>query len=150
MTKDFNKTSIIQNILRILLGAFMLYAGIGHLTFLRLEFQAQVPTWITTYESFMDFIVLASGVVEIIFGILMIVGGKLKIKTGIALAVFFFLIFPGNINQYVNQIDSFGLNTDKQRLIRLIFQPILIIWALWSTGAIKYLTKNKKTAITKN
>ena len=141
MTKDFNKTSIIQNILRILLGAFMLYAGIGHLTFLRLEFQAQVPTWITTDESFMDFIVLASGVVEIIFGLLMIVGGKLKLKTGIALAVFFFLIFPGNINQYVNQIDSFGLNTDKQRLIRLIFQPILIIWALWSTGAIKYLTR---------
>ena len=143
MKKDFNKTSIIQNISRILLGAFMLYAGIGHLTFLRIEFQAQVPTWITTDKAFMDFIVLASGAVEIIFGILMIVGGKLKIKTGIALAIFFILIFPGNINQYVNQIDSFGLNTDKQRLIRLIFQPVLIIWALWSTGALKYLTRKK-------
>lgn len=143
MKKDFNKTSVIQNILRILLGAFMLYAGIGHLTFLRIEFQAQVPTWITTDKAFMDFIVLASGVVEIIFGILMIVGGKLKIKTGIALAIFFILIFPGNINQYVNQIDSFGLNTDKQRLIRLIFQPVLIIWALWSSGALKYFNKKK-------
>jgi len=143
MKKDFNKTSVIQNILRILLGAFMLYAGIGHLTFLRIEFQAQVPTWITTDKTFMDFIVLASGVVEIIFGILMIVGGKLKIKTGIVLAIFFILIFPGNINQYVNQIDSFGLNTDKQRLIRLIFQPVLIIWALWSTGALKYLKRKK-------
>lgn len=137
-----NKTNTLQNILRTLLGAFMLYAGIGHLTFLRTEFQAQVPTWITTDKDFMDVIVLASGVVEIIFGILMILGGKLKIKTGIALAVFFVLIFPGNINQYVNQIDSFGLNTDKQRLIRLFFQPVLIIWALWSTGAIKYF-KNK-------
>lgn len=143
MKKDFNKTSVIQNILRILLGAFMLYAGIGHLTFLRIEFQAQVPTWITTDKAFMDFIVLASGVVEIIFGILMIVGDKLKIKTGIALAIFFILIFPGNINQYVNQIDSFGLNTDKQRLIRLIFQPVLIIWALWSSGALKYFNKKK-------
>lgn len=92
----------------------------------------------------MDIIVLASGVVEIIFGILMIMGGKLKVKTGIALAIFFVLIFPGNINQYVNQIDSFGLNTDKQRLIRLFFQPVLIIWALWSTGAMKYLINRKK------
>lgn len=144
MEKDVNKTSVIQNILRILLGAFMLYAGIGHLTFLRTEFQAQVPTWITTNKAFMDFIVLASGVVEIIFGMLMLIGGRLKTKTGIALALFYILIFPGNINQYVNQIDSFGLNTDKQRLIRLVFQPVLIIWALWSTGALKYLTKKNK------
>lgn len=136
------KTTLTQNILRITLGAFMLYAGIGHLTFLRTEFQAQVPTWIATSKDFMDIIVLASGVVEIAFGILMILGGKLKVKTGIALAIFYVLIFPGNINQYVNEIDAFGLNTDNQRLIRLFFQPVLILWALWSTGTIKFL-KNK-------
>ena len=146
MKKDFNKTSAFQNILRILLGAFMLYAGIGHLTFLRTEFRAQVPTWITIDTAFMDFIVLASGVVEIVFGLLMILGGSLKIKTGIELAIFYILIFPGNINQYVNEIDSFGLNTDRQRLIRLIFQPVLIIWALWSTGALKYLISKKKNS----
>lgn len=143
MEKKCNKTTTIQNILRILLGAFMLYAGIGHLTFLRTEFQAQVPTWITTDTALMDFIVLASGVVEIIFGLLMILGGRLKIKTGSALAIFYILIFPGNINQYVNEIDSFGLNTDRQRLIRLIFQPVLIIGALWSTGALNYLISKK-------
>lgn len=135
------KTTLIQNILRIVLGAFMLYAGIGHLSFLRTEFYAQVPTWITTDTNFMDLIVYASGVVEIILGLLMIFGTKLKIETGIALAIFFILIFPGNINQYVNQIDSFGLNTDKQRLIRLFFQPVLVLWALWSTGALSYLKK---------
>lgn len=117
----------------------MLFAGIGHLTFLREEFQAQVPTWITSHSDFMDLIVLASGIIEIIFGVLMIFGGRLKLTTGLALAVFFILIFPGNINQYVNGIDAFGLNTDTQRLIRLFFQPVLIIWALWSTGAIKHL-----------
>ncbi len=137
------KTGITQNLLRILLGAFMLYAGIGHLTFLREAFQAQVPTWITTDKMFMDFVVLASGAIEIIFGILMILGGKLKVKTGIALAIFYILIFPGNINQYVNQIDSFGLDTDSKRLIRLFFQPVLVIWALWSSGGLKYL-RNKK------
>lgn len=138
------KTNPIQNILRILLGLAMLYAGIGHLTFLRTEFQAQVPTWISSNTSFMDFIVLASGVVEIVFGILMILGGKLKVKIGIALAIFYILIFPGNINQYVNGIDAFGLNTDKQRFIRLFFQPVLILWALWSTGALKFLTNKLK------
>lgn len=136
------RTKLTQNIFRIILGAFMLYAGISHLTFLRTEFQAQVPTWIATSTDFMDIIVVGSGIVEIAFGIFMIVGGKLKIKTGIALAIFYVLIFPGNINQYVNEIDAFGLNTDNQRLIRLFFQPVLILWALWSTGAIKFL-KNK-------
>ena len=149
MKKVNNTTNTVQNILRIVLGAFMLYAGIGHLSFLRTEFQAQVPTWITTDAGFMDFIVVASGVVEIIFGALMLYGGKFKLKTGIALAIFYILIFPGNINQYVNEIDSFGLDTDRQRLIRLIFQPVLIIWALWSTGAITYLRAKKKTAIHK-
>lgn len=138
------KTNLVQKIFRILLGAFMLYAGIGHLTFLRTEFQAQVPTWITTEEGLMDFIIIASGVVEIFFGLLMILGGKLKMKTGIALAIFFVLIFPGNINQYVNQIDSFGLDTDRQRLIRLFIQPVLILWALWSTGALKHLLNRNK------
>lgn len=133
------KTTLVQNIFRTLLGAFMLYAGIGHLTFLREAFQAQVPTWITEDKGYMDFIILSSGVVEILFGILIIIGGKLKVKTGIALAIFYVLIFPGNINQYVNHIDSFGLNTDNKRLIRLFFQPVLILWALWSTGALKQL-----------
>ncbi len=136
------KTGVIQNVFRVLLGAFMLYAGIGHLTFLRVEFQSQVPTWITTDKSFIDFIILASGVMEIVFGLLMVLGGKLKVKTGIALALFYILIFPGNINQYVNQIDAFGLNTDNKRFIRLLFQPVLIIWALWASGGIKYLKHN--------
>ena len=96
---------------RLLLGLFMTYAGFSHLTFNRQEFVAQVPTWLQFSESFTDFVVLASGVVEI------------------ALA-----IFPGNINQYVNHIDAFGLNTDNLRLIRLFIQPVLIFLALWSTG----------------
>ena len=43
MSKKINKTSTIQNILRILLGAFMLYAGIGYLTFLSTEFHNEGP-----------------------------------------------------------------------------------------------------------
>ena len=43
----------------------MTYAGISHLTFNRQEFVAQVPTWLQFSPEFTDFVVLASGVVEI-------------------------------------------------------------------------------------
>ena len=133
------KTSTIQNIFRILLGLIMLYIGIAHLSFRRIEFQAQVPTWLTTDDGLMDLVVLISGYIEIAFGILMVVGDKLKVKTGIALGIFYILIFPGNINQYINEIDSLRLDSENKRLIRLFFQPLLVLWALWSTGALKHL-----------
>ena len=135
------KTTTLQNVFRVILGIAMLYIGIGHFTFSRIEFQAQVPTWLTSEENLIDFVILASGIVEIIFGALMVWGGKLKVKTGIALAIFYILIFPGNINQYVNGIDAFNLNTDTKRLVRLFFQPLLLLWALWSTGGLR-LQKN--------
>jgi len=138
------KTSTIQNIFRILLGLIMLYIGIAHLSFRRIEFQAQVPNWLTTDDGLMDLVVLISGYIEIAFGILMVVGDKLKVKTGIALGIFYILIFPGNINQYINEIDSLRLDSDNKRLIRLFFQPLLVLWAFWSTGALKYLKQNSK------
>lgn len=112
----------------------MTFAGFSHLTFNRLEFVAQVPTWIQFSPEFTDFVVLASGVVEMILGLGMLFLYKYKGAVGILLALFYIAIFPGNLNQYFNHIDAFGLNTDSARLIRLFFQPILIFLALWSTG----------------
>ncbi|ADR20475.1 membrane protein [Marivirga tractuosa] len=139
------KTNLVQTIFRVLLGAIMTLAGIGHLTFQREEFLAQVPRWLPTDPGFMDFVVLSSGIVEITLGLLMIFLAKHKAKVGIALAIFYILIFPGNISQYTNGIDAFGLDTDQKRLIRLFFQPVLVLWALWSTAGWKYL----KTVIKK-
>lgn len=133
------KTNPTQRIFRILLGLFMAFAGISHLTFQREAFKAQVPRWLPTDPAFIDFVVVASGVVEITLGLAMIFWARHKVKVGIALAIFYVLIFPGNISQYTNGIDAFGLDTDRKRLIRLFFQPVLILWALWSTGALKYL-----------
>ncbi len=142
-----NTTSKIQNIARIVLGSFMLLAGIGHLTFKREEFLAEVPRWLPNDPNFMDFVVVASGVVEILFGLSVIFVFKYKVKVGYALALFFVLIFPGNISQYTNQIDGFGLDTDTKRLVRLFFQPVLILWALWSTGALNDLKSHFKTIV---
>ncbi len=123
----------LQHTLRIILSTFMLLAGISHLTFSRVEFQAQVPDWIPLSK---DLVVILSGIVEIGFGLAMIFWKKERIKVGIALAVFFILIFPGNIDQYINHTNAFGLNSDQARLMRLFFQPILIVWALWCTDAL--------------
>ncbi|WP_278983995.1 DoxX family protein [Segatella bryantii] len=124
----------IKTFFRLLLGVFMTFAGFSHLTFNRLEFVAQVPTWIQFSPEFTDFVVLASGVVEMILGLGMLFFYKHKGTVGILLALFYIAIFPGNLNQYFNHIDAFGLNTDSDRLIRLFFQPVLIFLALWSTG----------------
>lgn len=129
---------MIKNLIRIALGSFMLLAGIGHLTYARESFQAQVPDWIPLSK---DFVVLASGVVEIIFGIAMIFFTKQKEYVGLALAVFFVLVFPGNIAQFVEHRDGFGLDTDTKRLLRLFFQPVLIFFALYSTEALKKFKK---------
>jgi uncharacterized membrane protein len=121
---------------RLLLGSALIYAGIGHLTFSRQEFQAQVPIWLPLDP---DFVVLASGVVEIILGLGIASAGIAVPVAGLLSAAFFIAIFPGNINQYVEGISAFGLDTDQARLVRLFFQPVLVIWALWSTSALSYL-----------
>ena len=132
---------MIKHIARTLLGAALAYAGITHLTTNRTEFLAQVPTWVPLDA---DFVVLASGVVEILLGLSLILFIKYQIQIGWITAVFFVAIFPGNISQYVNGIDAFGLDTDQARLTRLFFQPLLVIWALWCTGAWKSRKAVKK------
>lgn len=131
-------TTKIQNFFRVLLGLFMITAAIGHFTFQRADFQAQVPNWVPLDK---DLVVILSGVVEIALGLSMLFLTKYKVFVGIALAVFYVLVFPGNIAQYLNQTPAFGLDTDQARLIRLFFQPVLIFLALWSTGAIAYFRK---------
>ena len=130
--------------MRVILGSFMILAAIGHFTFQRADFQAQVPNWVPISK---DLVVLLSGVAEISLGIAMILWTRKKVYVGLALAVFYLLIFPGNIAQYLNGTSAFGLDTDQSRLTRLFFQPVLIGWALWSTGAISYLFKKKRSSV---
>ena len=136
---------MIKKLLQLSLGAFLTSAGTSHLGSNRKEFLAQVPTWLPLNA---DFVVIASGLVEIALGISLItttfIFTKYRRQVGIAVAIFFILIFPGNINQYVNQIDAFGLDTDQKRLIRLFFQPLLVLWALSSTNVIRLTKKSAK------
>jgi uncharacterized membrane protein len=123
--------SAASNAARILLGTAMVGAGVLHLTTQREEFRAQVPSWFPLDE---DLTVVASGVVEIGLGAAFIALPQRKRLVGGLLAAFFVAIFPGNVAQYVEGVDAFGLDTDRARFVRLFFQPVLVLWALWAGG----------------
>ena len=131
----------LRNMGQVILGIALTYAGTTHLTSSRQEFQAQVPTWLPLDA---DFVVIASGIVEIVLGLALLTLWRYRSQVGLIVAIFFILIFPGNINQYVNGIDAFGLDTDQARLTRLFFQPVLVIWALWSTGSWQIIKRLRK------
>jgi uncharacterized membrane protein len=137
MSADTERT---RTIARWALGGTLVVAGTGHLTTQREEFRAQVPEWVPLDD---DLVVLASGVVEIALGLALLLLGRRRAAVGLVVAGFFVVIFPGNIAQYAEGTDAFGLDTDTKRLVRLFFQPVLVVWALWSTGASRWLTRRR-------
>ena len=123
---------LIKRIPQSILGLALIFTGVGHMTTRRLEFQAQVPTQLKLWA---NEVVLASGVVEIALGIALLVLWKYRVWVGWTVALFFVAIFWGNISQFVNGVDAFGLDSGAERFVRLLFQPVLVMWALLSTGA---------------
>lgn len=120
-----------QKIARYALGALLVGAGIAHLTFARKEFKAQVPDWVPLKK---DDTVYYSGVAEIALGTAVVTASKKQRPLmGKEAAAFFTAVFPGNVAQYVNRKDGFTLDTDRKRMIRLFFQPLLVLWALKAT-----------------
>ena len=119
-----------QTAARVALGLIMVGAGVSHLTNQREEFQAQVPSWFPVDE---DLTVLGSGVIEIALGASFAALPRHRRTIGALLAAFFVAIFPGNIAQATGKRKGFGLDDDRARYLRLLFQPALVAWALWST-----------------
>lgn len=127
----------VRSIARCGLGAALIVAGTGHLTVQREEFRAQVPNWFPVDE---DAVVVASGIVELVLGAALIVLGRRRAPlVGVVVAGFFIVIFPGNVGQLIDRADAFGLDSDAKRVARLFFQPVLVLWALWSTGGWTWL-----------
>ena len=123
---------VVRTLARWLLGAALVFAGVGHLTFARQSFVAQVPQWLPLP---VDFVVVASGVVEVLLGLSLLLLGRHRMLVGWVVAAFFVAVFPGNLEQFIRGTDAFGLDSDAARALRLVFQPVLVVWALWSTGA---------------
>jgi uncharacterized membrane protein len=134
LTPETPATSNSQDAARVALGLLLLTAGTSHLTVAREPFKAQVPSWVPLDP---NTVVLQSGVVEIVLGSALVFLPRHKVLLGRIAGAFFTSIFPGNISQYTHRRDAFGLDTDRKRLVRLFFQPLLIAWALWSTSALR-------------
>ncbi|MGO1178413.1 DoxX family protein [Cellulosimicrobium funkei] len=128
----------VATVARVALGLALVGAGISHLTVAREEFQAQVPSWFPVDD---DVTVLASGAVEIALGGSLVVLSRWRVAVGLVAAAFFVVIFPGNVGQWLEHQDGLGLDTDAKRFGRLFFQPVLVAWALWSTGALRALRR---------
>ena len=126
-----SEVSRTQTALRLLLGAALTFAGVSHLSWSRTEFLAQVPDW---FPADAYLVVVLSGIVEVLVGTALLVVSKYRVVVGLVAATFFVAIFPGNIAQLIEGTDAFGLNSDTSRAVRLLFQPVLVGWALWSTG----------------
>ncbi|MBD8606326.1 hypothetical protein IFT73_05620 [Aeromicrobium sp. CFBP 8757] len=122
----------VRPLARLLLGTFLVLAGLSHLFWARETFRAQVPEWLPLD---VDLVVVASGVVEIALGAALVLLPRQRVVIGWVVAAFLVAVFPGNVNQLVTHTDAFGLDSDLSRWLRLPFQPLLIAWALWSTDA---------------
>jgi len=122
---------VLRTVGRVALAAILLVAGVGH--FISHEaFLAQVPPWMPLPSV----VVYASGVVELALGIALLVVVRQRALLGWVVAAFFIVIFPGNVWQFLEGRSAFGLDSDAARLIRLFFQPVLVVWALWCTQAL--------------
>jgi len=141
LTSHGPRSARIAIVARLLLGVALIAAGTAHLTFARLTFQAQVPSWVPLDA---DFVVVASGMVEILLGLGLVIPSPFHRTVGLATALFFVVIFPGNVAQFVEHTDAFGLTSDMARGIRLAFQPLLVLWALWSTRALSLFVHDKR------
>jgi uncharacterized membrane protein len=117
---------------RLALSAALVFAGVSHLTFARDAFYAQVPPWMPMNATF---VIVASGVVEIVLGAAVLLIRGRRVQLGWVVAAFFVLVFPGNVSQFLTHSSAFGLDSDLSRGVRLLFQPLLVAWALWCTGA---------------
>lgn len=121
---------------RWVLAAFLAVAGIGHFRSAE-EFLAQVPPWMPAPEA----VVAISGLMELGMAVALVALPRWRVQVGWFVAAFFVAVFPGNISQFLTHTDAFGLNSDGARFIRLLFQPVLVVWALWCTGAWKSLRR---------
>ena len=136
-------TSRLQDAARVVLGLALAFAGTSHLAWARTDFRAQVPGWVPLD---VDLVVILSGIVEIALGLALVLLAGRRVLLGLVAAAFFVAVFPGNVSQYVDGEAAFGLDSDLARLLRLPFQPVLVAWALWSTGAWAWWQARRRSA----
>jgi uncharacterized membrane protein len=129
------RRSTIRSIARWALAGLLAFAGLSHLTWARKGFRIAVPDWVASDRAGKDVVVVTSGVAEILLGAAAVTAApRERRRVGGAIAAFFVAVFPGNIAQFTEKRAAFGLDSDRARGIRLLFQPVLVALAIWSTA----------------
>ncbi|MGB6329063.1 MAG: MauE/DoxX family redox-associated membrane protein [Halarcobacter sp.] len=113
---------VLYIVFKYLLGILLVFGGVAHFT--KTEFYLKA---MPSYLPFHEFIVYASGVLEVVLGVLLVIS-KTTRKAAIGIIILFIAIFPANINMYLNHTD-FPEMSETALLIRLPIQLILIAWA---------------------
>ena len=117
-------------ILALALGAI----GIVHFVSTR-GFRVVVPDWATKATRLdKEAIIIASGAAEVALAAGLIALPRERRRIGVATAAFFVAVLPGNVHQWRNHRSTPGLDTEARRFGRLFLQPLLVLWALWSTA----------------
>lgn len=130
---DTANITLARTTARVLLGVFLVAAGIAHLV-IPAAFLVQVPAWMP----WPDAVVFVSGLMEVGLGaaLLLVRDRSVRRVLGVACMGFLAAIWVGNIAQAVDGRSGFGLTTDLGRWTRVAAQPLLILWAGWATGAL--------------
>jgi uncharacterized membrane protein len=135
-------------LLRWALAAFLATAGVGHFVAPE-EFLAQVPPYLPAPE----LLIAVSGVVELAIALALVALPRYRRLTGVIAALFFVAILPGNVAQYTEARDAFGLTSDAARLTRLVLHPLLWVWAftagdLWQRRSGRQANSTPRTSRT--
>ncbi|MEX2533356.1 MAG: hypothetical protein WD360_05280 [Nitriliruptoraceae bacterium] len=128
-----DEMTVMRDIVRVVIAALLVTTGTLHLAAPDV-FYAQVPDFLP----FRVAIVYLSGIIEIVLAVGLL-WPRFKRRAAITAALFFVIIFPGNIWQAVAQVDAFGLDTDLRRIVRLAFQPVLILAVLFGGNVARKL-----------
>lgn len=108
------------------MSIFLIFFGISHF-FLYDEMIFMIPEFLP----YPGFIVYLTGVIEIILAIGLL-SRKTRRLSGILTALFFIAVFPANVVKAMSDIEIQGaFNSPVMSWVRLILQPIFIVWALY-------------------
>jgi uncharacterized membrane protein len=130
--------SVPKVVARTVLAALLLIAGASHLTWGRRGYRIVVPDWATALlRTDKDAIVVASGAVELMLGGALLALPRERGRIGWIVAGFFIAVFPGNVHQWRTRRDAPLMRTDRARFVRLLLQPVLVAWALWSSWPVR-------------
>lgn len=127
-------SDVLRGVSRFTLAAILAVAGASHLTWGRRGYRIVVPEWATKATTLdKDAIVVASGAVELMLAGALVALPKERAAVGGLVAAFFVAVFPGNVHQWQTGRSAPMMRTDRARFIRLLLQPVLVVWAIWST-----------------